>query len=739
MSANPPDSNPPRQGGLQAMLARLRGMVSTLKPPEEATPPTPLGVEEAPPTLPPDEPAAPAVAEPVPAAVPEEAPPLAAPVAEEVAAPSGNGATEPAVVEPVAPTAPAALPPCPVCGAPRNDTASYCDSCGYVFPAAAAAPAAAASKAAPAAAPRLLGDRYELGTLLGERGGVSRFLGVDRGDGAPQQVTILRMERPAAIEAVATAVTDLGEGALTDEDIMPGFDEPSAVADTGVISRPSWPSIGWERDLLDIAQNHPGLPTILDTFVDGNYEYLIEEYPEGQLLWDAWDDPDAGPRQRFTWLRQVAEALHALHQGGAILEGLRPDIVVVTPSGQAKIRDLADLLPLPVPATAPLRASLYTAPELLANPETADARSDLYSFGAMLYALHLGRELVEKDFEKPGQPKPFIPHNPDCHPAMGRLMSKTLTKDLSWRFPTDEAGKEDPTGFKELINVLEATGRAMDVARLEISAWTTTGMVRTGNEDAFALLHSVESRIDDTAEYALLLLADGMGGYEAGEVAAQLAIQALRRNLVQQKPFRALAGAASFKIEGQKDPPETVEPAEPEAIKKLIAAALADANQQVFTASRSGVGRRGMGCTAEVVYVDGRNVVVGHVGDSRTYLIHQGRLIQMTRDQTLVNRLVELGQLTPEEAETHPRRNELQQAIGGQPRVEPGLYTGKLQSGDWVVVCSDGVTNHVKPDELSQMLLVEANSADQAARRLVNYVNINGATDNATIVVIRAV
>src|SRR5262249_61654594 len=88
--------------------------------------------------------------------------------------------------------------------------------------------------------------------------------------------------------------------------------------------------------------------------------------------------------------------------------------------------------------------------------------------------------------------------------------------------------------------------------------------------------------------------------------------------------------------------------------------------RHVFPASRSGAGRRGMGCTAEAVYVDGYNVVVGHVGDSRTYHLHEGRLIQLTRDQTLVNRLVELGTLSAEEAETHPRRNELQQAIGGQ-------------------------------------------------------------------------
>src|ERR1043165_1361879 len=111
-----------------------------------------------------------------------------------------------------------------------------------------------------------------------------------------------------------------------------------------------------------------------------------------------------------------------------------------------------------------------------------------------------------------------------------------------------------------------------------------------------------------------------------------------------------------------------------------------------------------MGCTAECVYVDSRNVVVGHVGDSRVYHLHRGRLLQLTRDQTLVNRLGELGQLSAAEAEDHPRKNELQQAIGGQPDVNPGTYAGKLMRGDWVLVCSDGLTNHITNSELEKGL-----------------------------------
>jgi protein phosphatase len=582
-------------------------------------------------------------------------------------------------------------------------------------------------------------DRYEFGEPFAERLGVTRHRGFDHGDGIgqPRPIVVVRAPLvPAAEPLDAEVVAEPVEA----EEIMPDFDDalPTSMPITDPeLSRPAWPSPAWEEQLLK-GVDHPSLPSVLDSFVEGDYEYLIEDAPAGQLLWDAWDAPEATARERFGYLKQIAEALHALHQAGAMLEGLRPDIIVVTPSGQATISDLSDLLPLPLPPDPPIRARLYTAPELIVGSDTADARADLYSFGAMLYALHVGRELTDMDFERQGHPKPFVPRFPDIHPLFGRLVAKTFCREVEGRFPSDEAVNEDATGFAELIRVLETCRRTLDNVRLEIAAWTTTGMVRTGNEDAFALLHAVESRQDDLGDSCLVLLCDGMGGYEAGEVAAAMALQALRRNLLHQKPFAALAGQSPFPSELPGSQPEEPRSIDPDEVKRLLVAALRDANKQVYTASRSGKGRRGMGTTAEAVYVDGRHVVVGHVGDSRTYHLHDGRLIQMTRDQTLVNRLVELGQLTAEEAETHPRRNELQQALGGQPDVEPGQYKGVMKPGDWVLVCSDGVTNHVTHAELEQMLQVEATSAEMAARRLVNFVNINGATDNATVVVIRA-
>jgi PPM family protein phosphatase len=592
-----------------------------------------------------------------------------------------------------------------------------------------------------------LQNRFEVGAKVGERQGVERFRGVDRAatPAAPLWIVRQPLPPPALAELVDDSPTEpIAESAFADDEILPGFDDfpsPGSINTAILPARPGWPSVAWEKGMLQ-ALDHPALPRIIASFDENDFEYLIEEIPTGRVLWDAWDDPASRSEERFGWLAQVAETLHTLHLSNVVLEGIRPDIVVVSPDGQARLTDLSDLLPLSLPADATVRGTLYTAPELIAGNGQADARSDLYSFGAMMYALHVGRELTDTDFDKPGQPKPFIPRFPDIHPAFGRLISKTFRKEVDARFPSDEAGKEDSTGFTELIRTLNVLRRTYDNVRMEIACWTTIGIVRTGNEDGYAVLHSCEARQDDRAESALILLADGMGGYEAGEVAAALALQVLRKYLVAQKGFEALAGASGFPTDplnpGNRPEGHAPAPLDVAVCKQTLKSALREANKQVFAASRApGSKRRGMGCTAEAVYLDGRNVVVGHVGDSRTYHLSEGRLIQMTRDQTLVNRLVELGTLSPEEAETHPRRNELQQAVGGQPDVEPGTYAGVLKPGDWVVVCSDGLSNHITAIDLKEMLQSEATSAEMAARRLVNLANIEGATDNATVVVVR--
>ena len=529
--------------------------------------------------------------------------------------------------------------------------------------------------------------RYQLGNRLAERCGLARYRGVDLGAaGSSSPVPVIILYAPVVRDGQQAA----------------------------------WPTISWERALLDRI-DHPAFPAKLDSFTEGGYEYLIEEMPAGQSLWNAWNGPETTTAMRFGWLKQIALAMHKLHHSGAMLEAIRPSLVTIDANRQVRLNDLSDLLPLPLPPDVPVRGTLYTAPELAARSTSADARASLYSFGAMVLALHQGRELHEKnDFASLGNPMPLRTRYPDMHPLLFRLVTKTFVRDLGKRVPKDKENIIDPTGFAELVRTLEVCRRTLDFPRLEVGAWTTTGTMRAGNEDAFALLHSAESRLDEVCDSTLVFVADGKGGDEAGRLAATLAMQTLRQNLCRQKPFSSTAGQSSFPADAKARPADSGQPLDIESTKKQIVAALRDANKQVCAHSRNSRNlQRIMSCTVEVVYIDGRNVIIGHVGNGRTYHFREGRLIQLTGDQT-----EKMGTGTSKTRSQSP--------------FSPAVYHAILKQGDWIVVCSHGLVSHVTNDVLRQTLQSKAISADTAARRLTNLAISKGASDNSTVVVIRA-
>jgi PPM family protein phosphatase len=654
----------------------------------------------------------------------------------------------PPAESPAAPDSEAASSaPCPQCNAPRSADANYCGDCGFIF---ANQPAGPDPTAVPDG---LVGERYRLTRLIAERAGVVRFQGEDVGTpGEPFPVVVVRQPAPATPPPAPPANDPVPTGSQFDFD-LPELPE-QATEEFPQLAEPAvWPGVAWEQSVL-LRAAHLSLPRLIDSFNDDQFRYIVEELPVGTPLWDAWDRDGVTNRERFAWLAQLAEAIDRLHAAGALLEGLRPEMAVVSASGVAILCDLSDLLPLPLPPDVPLWGGFSTAPELLLNPDAVNERADLYAFGALMYALHLGRELSDLDFTLTGMPKPYAERHPDANPFLVRLMSKTFVREVERRFPTEDGALTDPTGFKELIAALHACRRNLDRARLEVAAWSTTGTIRSGNEDAVEIYHTAEGRLDDADESALILLADGMGGMESGEVAAAMALQALRQSLLRAPPFApglpvtpppddTPAGPAA----GDEAPPIHVaapRPAidrdsperTPDAHAERVAEALREANRQVYGAARGGHGGRGMGCTAEVILIDGATAVIGHVGDSRVYRMRRGKLAQITRDQTVVGRLIEIGQLTEEEAESHPRRSELQQAIGGRPEVYPDIYSLALEPGDWLLACSDGLSNQT-PVEVIEAVLRESRTAEKAARRLINQALVNDATDNVTVAVVR--
>ncbi|MCE9530256.1 MAG: protein phosphatase 2C domain-containing protein [Planctomycetes bacterium] len=571
---------------------------------------------------------------------------------------------------------------------------------------------------------QVVGGRYQIGDLILQRGPTQRFQGLDHcsGLGSPMPIVVIRQALLAS-EAASANPESFDSAQKTP------IDDESLLADTKVDDIPEWPSLAWEKRLL-ARTSHLSLPRILDMFEEKNYEYMIEEVPLGRSFWDSWEEEPVSWHTRCLWLIQIAEALEQLHQVGGILADLRPEIVVVTPTRQAVLTDLASLLPQSPPEKKNVPESLYAAPELLSDPENIDARSDLYSFGAMIYSLLHGRELTDLDFTDKGMPRPYLERYPDGHPMLGRLLARTFTHEVDRRFPSRDRAATDPSGFHELIDTLRACSRCLDAIRLDVAGWTNTGVVRSGNEDAIAVLHCMEARLEDSDDFTVIVLADGMGGMASGEVAASMTIQTIRDFFFQHPPFTDLMLSKTTPDSPKAEDSPLSTPAE------VIQAALREANRRVWEQGQNNPEQRGMGCTAEVVLIDGKQVWIGHVGDSRTYHARHGRLIQVTHDQTLVSQLVALGQLTEAEASHHPQRSELQQAIGGRRDVYPDQYTLTLETGDWLLVCTDGLSNQLKPAEIISIMHA-AGSAEKAARRLVNHAILSVAQDNVSVVVAR--
>ncbi len=211
-------------------------------------------------------------------------------------------------------------------------------------------------------------------------------------------------------------------------------------------------------------------------------------------------------------------------------------------------------------------------------------------------------------------------------------------------------------------------------------------------------------------------VADGMGGHAAGEVASDLAINAL--------------GEALRSVDGG---PDTVV----EAIDQLRAA-LNHGNRKICDSVVSRAEWRGMGTTMVVLFTVGQTAVVGHVGDSRAYLLRGGKLRQLTSDHSWVNEQVKLGLLTPEQAQRHPMRNIVTRALGNQAHVDVDVIEEPIQPGDIFALCSDGLNGMLSDEEIRQTLLDHQAAPQAACRALVDRANAHGGEDNITVVVLRS-
>jgi protein phosphatase len=257
--------------------------------------------------------------------------------------------------------------------------------------------------------------------------------------------------------------------------------------------------------------------------------------------------------------------------------------------------------------------------------------------------------------------------------------------------------------------------------RLDLGAATSAGRVRRRNEDSYLVQHLTWCHRDQRHDSALLVVADGMGGYEAGDRASGVVVREVGT---------ALAGTLTWALRGPLSDGPTV-------LLGALASALREANAAVYRLAQTEAACKGMGATAAAVLVWEGQALVGHVGDCRVYHQRAGRLTQVTRDQTLVARMVDLGKLTPKEALTHPGRNTVSQAVGKQPNLDPAAHQVPLAAGDWLLVACDGLHAHLDHPALQQEVSKAPPSAAQLAQQLVDLVNQRGGSDNCTVLAAR--
>lgn len=238
----------------------------------------------------------------------------------------------------------------------------------------------------------------------------------------------------------------------------------------------------------------------------------------------------------------------------------------------------------------------------------------------------------------------------------------------------------------------KSTPRTRKGALTSFGSRTDIGCLRDHNEDSLVVTPP------------LFAVADGMGGHAAGEVASEIAV-------------RVLSELAPEHPDGE-----------------ALGRAIEEANRAVIQAAREGRGRQGMGTTMTAAMLEGERLVIAQVGDSRAYLLHQGKLQQLTRDHSLMADMIEAGQLTPEEARTHPQRSVITRALGSDAHLHPDIYEINVETGDRLLICSDGLSGMIFDYQIENTLR-RVQDPQRCASQLVNEAIAAGGHDNVTVIV----
>jgi protein phosphatase len=292
--------------------------------------------------------------------------------------------------------------------------------------------------------------------------------------------------------------------------------------------------------------------------------------------------------------------------------------------------------------------------------------------------------------------------------------------------------------------------------KITAASKTDVGQQREQNED------NARFQLAKDGEAGLFIVADGMGGYQAGEVASHIAVEKIQEALqsllvpISEQPTIKLTpiseqetiilqkvapgDEATLEIRSKGSKGKTRKlPETPGAknVEEQLKNAMRQANRAILSYGEEHPAARGLGCTVTMAVVQNGHVYIANIGDSRTYLLRDGKLTPVTRDHSLVAKLVETKQIDPEAIYTHPQRNLIYQSLGaGHKNVEPDVFHEKLQAGDKLLLCSDGLWEMVHSPDLFKILNSQG-SLQKICDTLIDLANENGGEDNISAVVVQ--
>lgn len=468
------------------------------------------------------------------------------------------------------------------------------------------------------------------------------------------------------------------------------------------------------------------LPTLYAAWERDGRRYLALERFEGATLEQALGE-GMQEQQAVSVVLQLTQVLRRLQQAGWALVGLSPsDIYLGQPIRLAGVAMAVRIGEIPPHA---LQVAGYTAPEVT-QQSAVTGKEDVYTLGAVLY-----RALVREPLSEQGIEVADLPTVTQT-PGAPQLLAPAL------------APVAERVDLDEFYHRLLAFKRRLSQAplALAVASGTSVGLnpTRLVNEDAYTHLQWSTAHEEGIAHAAVLCVVDGMGGMEAGEVASRAAVQA-----VLSEATAYSAASAKYRQTGSEISPDAATPdgpptdaPRPEPLNP--AALVKEAARLVYVAAKG----RQVGATITCAVVEEGALRLGHVGDTRAYLLRDGALAQLTQDHSLVAAMVASGMLTKEEARGHPESNKVLRSLGGH-RELPDEYIDDLsvaygdevlhlREGDQLLLCSDGIWGTVADDQLREILL-QAPDPEAAVRTGIRRALEGGSPDNATLIVARCV